>query len=301
MASGNYGQFGIANTRMWVKPGKIKGIIIGEFQTGKTSLFSSNPACLIINLDLSSTPVPTVDYKAPPAQFWPGLNSDGRPIRVDGSPFVLNWDEIVKFKDKLVEAFNKNLPRPETIAIDSATELFNILRQATLEHFKKESWDEGRGDAMWEWLYQQYNSFVNDLRNAGYGVWVILHIAPEYITEEDGKKKTKWAMTTPPGFFKRFYGGFEMALEMRKTFERKVIPYTEDVVTTSGAVIKLEKTRVEDVVVFTLIGDNPERANHYKRRICLPKEIRLGSTDMWATFEKAYLEAAVPPAAPASK
>jgi len=296
----NYGNFGIANTRMWVKPGKIKGVIIGEFQTGKTSLFASNPAALILNLDVSSTPVPTKDAAPPPAQFWPGLNPEGRPIRPDGSPFILTWAEIGNLRDELVKAFKENKPRPDLVVIDSVTELFNILRQATLEYFKKDSWDEGRGDAMWEWLYQQYNSLVNDLRNAGYGVWVVLHIAPEYITEEDGKKKTKWAMTTPPGFFKRFYGGFEMALEMRKHFTKKVTQGFKIIKTPNGEV-KMPETIVEDVPVFTLVGENPDRANHYKRRICLPKQIELEKDGMWETFEKAYLDAAVPPAAPAAK
>jgi len=290
-----FGSFGIAHTRMWVKPGKLKAILIGEFNTGKTSFLGSNEAALIWNLDLSSTPVPSIDSPGLPAQMWPGLNPDGQPINFDGTPARLDYPSIKAMYAQLLEAAKNNSPRPETIIIDSATELFNILRRETLIHFKKATWDEGRGEAMWEWLYQELNTLLSGLAQAGYGVWMVCHIAPEYITEDDGKKKTRWAMTTPPGFFKRFYGSFELALELKKTLVPKKKEVIRRIPMPDGSITELKELVSFNETEFVLVGENPDRASLYKRRVCFPIQLQVPPVGAWSLFEKEYLKVAVPP------
>lgn len=294
--SSQYGSFGIANKRMWVKPGKLKGILIGEYNTGKTSFLGSNKAALVINGDLSSTPVPTLNAAGLPAQFWPGLNPDGRPINVDGSIIKdFGWSAIRGLERQLIEAAEKNLPRPETIIEDSMTEIFNFLRSAALKHFKKDTWDKGHGEAMWEWLYQELTSHLNNLRDAGYGVWVVTHISPEYITEEDGKKSTRWSLTTPPGFFKRFYGTFECALELSRAYRIDTVPIVTRVDVGGGNFTEMPGTKETKVPLFVLSGENPERAALLKRRVCFPSRIELPVENAWNLFEQEYLKVAVPP------
>jgi hypothetical protein len=295
-ASAQYGSFGISNVRQWVHPGRLLGAVIGEFNTGKTTFLASNPAALIVNLDRSSTPYATKDSPPCAAQFWPSMGQDGCCYDETGTRIQLDHEALVKLTDRLVDAATKNLPRPETIVIDSMTEWINMLRTATLKKFGKATWDEGRGDAMWEYLYNEILTVYNRLRDAGYGVYTIIHIAPEYITEDDGKKKTRWAMTTPPGFFKRFYGRYELALEVQKSVVREVktqqVPF--DV---AGTTHYRTESIVVDKTVFTLVGDNPERASMYKRRVPFPARIALTSETPWQDFVKSYMEYAKPPTA----
>jgi len=290
-----YGSFGIANERLWVMPSRMKAILIGEFNTGKTTFLGSNPAALIWNLDLSSTPVPSIGAPGLAAQMWPGISPDGKPIGFDHKPFTFDHDSMVAMKDRLLDAAAKNQPRPEMIVIDSLTEWLNYLRAATLKHFKKDTWDEGRGDAMWEWLYQQINLFLTELRNAGYGVWVSAHISSELVTQGDSTKKVRWSLNAPPGFFKRFYGTFEMALQM----EKSVRPVTEKKTrraTVNGATLEFVEDSTTYQTIFTLRGEDPERAALLKRRVCFNPILELPPTEAWKSFESVYLSVAKPQA-----
>jgi len=289
-----FGSFGVASTRQWIKPSRLKAIIIGDYNSGKTTFLASNPAALIVNVDLSSTPVPSPDSPPPPAQIWPAMSPDGFAMHPDGTPVKgFGFAPIRKLADQLVEAAQKNLPRPEMVVFDSITELFNMLRRYTLEHFEKETWDEGRGDAMWEWLYQQLNTLFTDLREVGYGVWVVAHISPETITDGDGKKSVRWSLSTPPGFFKRFYGTFELALEMQKGVQVSVKEVERKVKVGDGYTIMKDTETVKESS-FTLIGENPTRISLYKRRVCFPERLNVPAIGGWAIFEEAYLKAAKP-------
>ncbi len=291
-----YGAFGISNRRMWVKPGKLRAILLGEYGGGKTSLLASNPAALIFNFDLSSTPVPTADSPGLPAQFWPGLNEDGQPIDFNDRVIKVNWETIKAFKDQLIKAAAENKPRPETLVIDGLTEWLNIMRAATLAHFKKETWDEGRGDAMWEWLYSQMLAFMNEIREAGYGLWVIAHISAETPREGSASKDVKWSLNAPPGFFKRFYGSFELALELRKTIKATQIQETYEVMV-AGKPTLMKRPKTINETFFTLFGEDVERSNLYKRRVAFPATVTVPPANAWALFEAEYLKVAKPSAA----
>lgn len=288
-----YGSFGIANQRMWVKPGKLRGILLGEFNSGKTSFLGSNPGALIINLDLSSTPVPSSNSPGLPAQFWPGLNEDGLPIDFNSSVIKLSWETLSALRSKLIEAARLNQPRPETVVIDGLTEWLNMMRRATLLHFGKETWDEGRGDAMWEWLYGQMLLFMNDLRDAGYGLWVVAHISSELPREGSASKDVRWSLNAPPGFFKRFYGSFELALELRKTL-KVTVEQEEYEVVVAGKPTKMKRPKSVTQTFFTLNGEDPERSSLYKRRVAFPATVTVPPTNAWALFVDEYLKVAKP-------
>ncbi len=295
-----YGSFGIAGERLWVKPGRLRGVVIGEFNTGKTSFLASNPAALIINLDLSSTPVPSIDSPPLPAQFWPGLNPEGQPIGFNRQVIKLDLDAVKGLVGQLEEAAAKNLPRPETIVIDSVSELLSLIKLAALKQFGKNdkplnSWDEGRGDAMWEWVYNQYLSIVDRLRAAGYGCWVVAHITQETIEDESSKRVVKWSLTTPPGWYKRFYGGFEAALQLEKTFDVRQITKVKKV-TVDGKIIEMPEITAEKVAMFTLVGESSSMSALYKRRVCFPARLTVPPVGAWAAFEAEYLKVAKPPA-----
>lgn len=295
-----YGSFGIANQRMVAKPGRVFGIMIGENNTGKTSFLGSNPAALIVNMDLSSTPVPSLDAPPPPCQLWPGINTEGQCIDFDHKPMVLTGEAIDGLKVRLIEAATKNQPRPETIVFDSAGAWINLLKAQTLLHFKKDSWDAGHGEAMWEYLYNKILSTMNELRAAGYGVWIIAHITFEYIDDgtAGGLKKKHYSLTTPPGFFKRFYGMFEVALELQKTYTIKVSDVVRTTKMADGSTVQMPDKVEERIPLFVLIGESPTMQSLYKRRVAFPARIELPAQGSWDKFTKMYMDVAVPTATP---
>jgi hypothetical protein len=118
-------------------------------------------------------------------------------------------------------------------------------------------------------------------------------VAPEYVTEEDGKKKTRWSLTVPPGFFKRFYGRYEIALEVKRTIIPKAIK-VQVPFEIAGVQHFKEETRSINETCFELIGEDSERASLFKRRIPLPAKIQLSSQNPWDDFVSKYNEYAKP-------
>lgn len=288
---GNFGTFGVANRFSLIKPSKIRGLLIGPRGGGKTSFFGSNEAFLIVNLDCSSCPKPAIGADPLPAQFFPFMSSDGLPIGIDGKPVVMDFECLIDLKDRLVKAAKDGLPRPEGIVLDSLSALIDLARAGTLKYFKKDTWDEGRGDAMWEWLYQRINDIFTQLRDAGYGVWVAAHLTDEVVVDGNNNKTVKWSLNAPPGFFKRFLGSFEMVLEIEKiTLQRKILVPTVSKVGESSVTVNLEK--MVDETKFSLVGFDPAKANLLKCRIPFPTRLELPAKGGWQVFESEYNKAA---------
>lgn len=291
-----FGSFGVANTSSYIKPGKIRGLLVGPSGCGKTTLLSGNPAMLIANLDTSSLPKARTDAKPPAAQFFPFMDEEGRPCGPDLKPIKLDYDSLLHLEESLIEASIKNQPRPETVSYDSLTSWLNILRTATLKHFNRDEWSEGRGDAMWEWLYQRMNNTMENYRNAGYGFWLTAHVSPTMAVEGDGKnnKVIGWSFNAPPGFFKRFYGTFEMAIELSRftssTTENKKVP----VVMSNGSTVMIDKLVTSEKTEFILTGDDPIKKDIVKRRFPFPKTLMLPDEGGWQVFESEYLKYANP-------
>lgn len=295
-----YGTFGIANKRMIPRPSKLLGFLFGPTNSGKTSLVASAAGALIINLEKSSTPISSPTAPPLPAQFWPGLNEDGQPIDPSGKVFRVDWDSVKTLINSLVEASQKNLPRPDFVVFDSLTTLiYSVLHEATLKNFGKDEWAEGRGDAMWEWLNQQIAWAIRSLRDANYGVWFIGHLATYENKGTDGASSQKTYIQCHPGFIRRFWGQFELCIGIEKTLSIEVTPYEEEVKMSDGKIAKVTKQRQTQKVGFVLTGETPKTATIYRQRIALPKAILLPEVGGWVEFEKQYLSVAKLPIAQA--
>lgn len=288
-----YGTWGIANKIMVPRPSKLLGLAFGNANCGKTSLLASNPGALVINLDLSSTPLPSQGAAPPPAQFWPGIDENGQPIDSSGKRMKLDWAAVEKLIEDLVKASETDAPRPDMVVFDSLTALiYNYLHEATLKQFNKDSWEEGRGDAMWEWLNQRMAWTFRTLRAAGYGVWVVGHLNRYDNKNPDGSFTERIALNCPPSFIRRFYNQFELCMGIEKGV-RIVTEKISKTISIPGRPDSIMEQNVpREIPTYQIAIENPKTLALSRKRVSLPKMIELPAQNGWAEFEKAYLAAA---------
>jgi hypothetical protein len=291
-----YGSWGIANQRMIKPPSRLFGLAFGPPNAGKTSLFSWNPGALIINCDGSSTPLPFPGAPAPTAQFFPGFNAKGESIGPTGSVMNLTWEKIDEMRLKLIEAAEKNLPRPEIVVLDSVTTAMHRIKEHLVikdrakpnrSHVKE--WSDLHGEAAWEALYNTLLNFAHTLL-PHYGVWFIAHITDKWKSVGGADVKVR-ELTVPDGFRARFNPLLELAicLEARLSPE-KVTTYID--VPGTGKVPQIDTIMKKKAF---LTGETADLANVYKQRIALPVNLELPPTKEWETFCKAYESAAAIP------
>lgn len=295
--SNKYGSWGISGKRM-IKPiDRLFGMAFGKPNSGKTSLFTWNPGALIINCDGSSTPVPSSDVPPPLAQFYPGFNEKGECIDARGTIMVLTWERINALRLQLIEAAEKNLPRPKTIVLDSVGTAMHRIKEYLIAKDREsgphrkhvQEWSQMHGEAAWESLYNQLLNFAYSLL-PHYGVWFVAHITDKW-KNVGGSDVKVTELTVPDGFRARFNPLFELAI----CFEAKLSP--EKVVKT---ITLPDGQKYEDVQTIMkkkvfLTGETADLANVYKQRIALPVNIELPPTKEWDTLSKVYAEAAVVP------
>jgi len=285
-AKDKYGKFGIRDHDEVVSPRFMFGVIVGEGGAGKTSMFLDHPGALIINTDLHSIPKSSPTSTAACA-FWPVINQKGQCIDEGGKSFRLSWNSIVALKDRLLNAAAKDLPRPETIVLDTLPPTVMMARQA---------YAIGKGYTDWEAMpagnprrtaygaiYDSYIDFVQDLRSAGYGVFITAHLLTQYFDTDDGMKIIV-SHNIPDKIFLRLFLTIEFLGAVEISFDKI---YEKNADGTAKYDKFVMKPRRHLVNLSDKLSKEMTRA-----RVALPEKIELLPGSGWTTFETAYMNAA---------
>lgn len=294
-----YGAFGISNKWMIAPPDRSFVFLVGESNSGKTNLVASNPAALILNLDGSSTPMPSPDSPPPPAQFFPGINEEGQTIGADGQPLTLTWGVIEATKKRLIEAATSNQPRPRMVVLDSVGVAMNLIKQHLVDKERAKpgkewvmDWTNLHGEAAWEALYGILMKFKTDL-SPYYGVWFTGHIASKW-RKLEGKEDLveRKELSLPPGFMPRFYPLFEAVLGIESKIEMMEVTKVRKIKRGDTVIESPHQVQepVRKVYMSGQISGTPNAI--HKRRIKLPLQLELPATGGWDFFAGEYKKAA---------
>lgn len=280
---------GYKNTMMVPGPSSCFAILQGQSGVGKTSLLSSNPDALILNLDLSSTP----GKVAPKATLWPGLNSEGHPVRPheSGDPeqaqeFVLNFAEVQTMVNLLCKlAQDKVEGRPRVVVIDTIDVLQSMVMQHCVENQQQLRLSSlgdkpdfySLGQAGWGKLADIIVSMVDRLRNHGYGVWLIMQTTMKWKKAGEVDQLAEDRLVTP-SLFARLRPKAEMIFTVTKTKQSKVVEKNG------------RKMRDGEEVVHALHTDIVTLGSEGKSRRDLPAQITLPEANAWQMFETLYKE-----------
>lgn len=283
-----YGNFGIANRRMFPPPSRLYGLLLGLSNCGKTSFLLQNPAALIINTDMSSTP----DGPSPNAQIWPGYNDNGDPIDVDGKPLILDWSAVRRLCDRLVDAAAKQQPRPEMVVFDSALTAVSLLKPWVLARInargsgndKREMWADADGRQAWELLYAELENQCNRLRQAGYGVWLTAHL--DMAKDGDSAVNSSPRILMSSGFMSRLYPKFELAMVMERYSQTKQI--LKEGQTKDGKPVTFREN--VEVPRYRLVFRRQDLNGIAKLRRNIDESIDVDANTGWSDFERLYRE-----------
>lgn len=289
-AKDQYGKFGIRDHDEVVSPRFMFGVIVGEGGCGKTTLFLDHPGALIINTDLHSIPKDTPDAKAACA-FWPVINKKGQCIDEDGKPFRLSWNSICALKDRLLKAAANDQPRPETIVLDTLPPTVMMARHSYALSKGYTDWDSMPGGNFtrkaYGVVYDGYIDFVQDLRYAGYGVFIIAHLLTQYFETDEGMK-IQVSHNIPDKIFLRLFPTIEflgaVELQFEKVYDKKPDGTTQ--------FDKFKRVPHRYLVNMTDKMKNKDQPGMTRARVALPEKIEIKPGSGWASFEKAYMIAA---------
>ena len=297
LASGNpaladrYGNFGVSGFEEVTDPAFIFGAIVGEGGAGKTSLFREHEGALIINADMHSVPRPSSDCPPSLAQFWPVQDAKGRILGTDGTPIRLCGTNIFRMRDDLLQAAEKDQPRPQTIVIDTLAPTVPLFREAYAHEKGFTEWDampdgNPRRKAYGA-VYDSYLEFICSLRYAGYGVYIVAHLMTQYYEKENGTTVVKVSHNIPDKIFMRLFPLLEFLGAVEITWEDK---YELD---QQGKPIYEKVTRIPKRQLVNLSEKLSKEMN--RARVALPERITLPPIGGWQAFRSAYLAAAGAP------
>lgn len=291
-----YGKWGISGTKMVPPCEKIFGLCVGFPNCGKTEFFSSHEGALIINCDLSSTPMSSADADPPKAQFFPGLNDDGMPIGVDGKVVVMGWEPIEKLKAALLDAAAKDQPRPQTIILDTLNAAIHLIKQYIVKERGKDDWRDLDGRQAWDILYDTLIDFAMDLRRAGYGVYFVCHLVTNTVPVGEDKHVIKTELTITGNFYKRLYPMFELVMGIEKKPVVRTVMEERVIKKKDGTESVIKKPKSFNDFDYVLSVDNTDPKNEDLRRILKSRVkmpsggIPLPAGEGWSTFSQSYRE-----------
>ena len=292
-----YESIGFQGRDMIPPPEGLCALILGMSNSGKSYFLQSCQNTFVFNLDLSSTV-----YPGCPANIWPGLDEGGRPIDPVHGIITLDWPRILEKKATLLSMAADQWPkRPRTVAIDSTNSALRLVVPYVCENAPS----LGLGSAVvnlkqiahgggWDACYTQIINLVTDLRNAGYGVYLTLHLVNKIIQTEDQPTKEFIDVTITDNFWSRLFPIFELigAVFSRREVISTPIPRT----TPDGKPLPptYDKQVVKKRYLIVDPGPQTDTTLHrlVKPRIAMPGEIELPAKDPWGTFTKTYMEAA---------
>lgn len=285
----NHGHFGHRG-RMLAPFAKLFGMILGMPNSGKTTFFMSHPGALILNFDYSSVPYP----EEPPAQFWPGIGPDGRPVDLNGSVIELKWSHVEALVTDLVNAAAQNLPRPETIVLDSLGAMIHVLQEDLVSREGAESWRKlpMHGMTAWDTVYTKLTQTAAILKAAGYGVFFISHVNDKFIPIDDNIFTQRIELSMTDTLWNRLHSRLEFVgwIEAEEVEESITDPNApKEMELPGGKKVKLPEKRITQKRFVRRMRTQDSRLSRIlKRRVSLPPSVELPLTGGWETFEKQY-------------
>lgn len=275
---------GFSGQRMQYPLNSMFGMVVGEQNTGKSYLFQSNKDAFILNLDLSSTVVPECA-----ATIWPGINEDGRPVDVDNTPMVLDWDKILQKKEQLIDLAKRDLSRPKCVVFDTITPIVRMLKPWVASQLGKEKFSQCHGPAAYDRLYDEIIQIAADLRKYGYGVWFIAHLSKEIIEVSEETSKRELTVNLSGGLTRRLTPAVEMIAPICCDVVTEMVPRKKTIKMSNGK--EVEKTFHETVTSLKrkMAFDDPRFASLIRTRtVNRMTDINLNCSNPWSEFETAF-------------
>lgn len=279
---------GFTGTRMVMPLAKMFAMITGPSGEGKSTFCQSHPGGYTINADKAST------SKYVRGTVFPGVHPEtGLPIDNQGNLVHLSWEGIKEIGNTLCALAEADAPRPDTIFYDSVDGITPLLINYILRVNDKKYWQDMDTRRAWAILYDLLVQEWDRLRNHGYGVYIITHIAQQKIRIAEDMYNLSMDLTIGDGLWKRIEWALEMVagIEMEEVKEETRVK-KDDTVLKDGTVLP-GKEAIETVSrdVYTFTTYDPESFGQVlKRRITLP-EMELPEADGWAAVNQAYLTA----------
>lgn len=278
--------------RRSLAPNKAPTILAGLPWSGKTWFAQSIPGAYLLNLDRSS-----ILGSSPRAVVWP-----------EDPGSQLSFDAVRPVHQALLDLAARNQPRPDVVVIDGIKALMHLIQEWIPAHAgdlriangPKKLWNELHGPAAYDSLYEMTVGFIVSLINAGYGVFVVAHLANQVIQLGENESTIRPCFTFTDGFWRRLYFLVENVLIFEPTWAVESVQKFRDVPTREGT--KREPfTEKINVRQYQIVTDNPKYEGIQKTRVPLPSII-LPKDDPWSAYESAYTLAAAatadtPPAA----
>lgn len=287
-----WAHLGVPAQGMEAPPEKILAIVLGLSGSGKSSFLWSNPDAFVFNLDQSSATTQTA-----PCMVWPGIDREGRLVDENGGRLILTQEAMDKKVAQLVDAAEKDLPRPATIVIDSMTAWMLLLKPWVADKYNRASFKDLDGRISYPVMYEKACEIIYKLKQAGYGVYIVLHLVEEAYTDETGGNKVvSQELTVTNTFWAQLFPNFELVVTVAKVAET----VTEEKVltaTVNGREAKTKKQVTRDIerhyLAFRAGKAVPrELANILKARRPkgkdVPVQIELPAENAWEYFVKAY-------------
>lgn len=289
-----YGKLGGHRGRMLAPPAKIAAFIFSLPGDGKTCFSESHPEGFIINMDATST-----TNSQPLATTWPGVDATTGMLTNDaGQPFILEYEHVMEKLAILKELAKSNQPRPQTIFIDSLSAWIRLLKNYIAKHAQDLSiggannveWKSLNGKASWDYLYDHIIDVIADLKNHGYGVYVLAHIVKSKIPIGENLFAQGYEFTITDNFWKRLYAIFELSavIAVEVVSETK---QEKGTMLVRGKEQETVRTVTREVRKHFLCVNRTDLAGMAKGRVNFDK-IELPATGAWEAFETAYRQAA---------
>lgn len=274
--STNFGTWGTKGGTHIALPEYIFALIAAFPGAGKSHLVNSNPGTLSINFDGAGT---ASDAKC---QIYGVRDLQNRLIDPSGQAFEWTWERAQALKKSLIEAAKRNDPRPTTIAIDTITSMLRIAKR----HFG-DNWE-----AFAE-IYDQVAEYPLELRDAGYGVYVLGHFVKR-LSRKPGEPADSMGFAEivpahPDKLHARLFPHFEMVATIQVNETTEVVQ--EPVFAEVGGVRKqvASKPVTRRKVERYILADPTEIPGVVKRRAKLPSQVLLPEEGTWDAFRAAYI------------
>jgi hypothetical protein len=285
----NFGAFGMKSWSEVTGPRHFFGSLVGEAGVGKTDFFRGLEGCLILNYDLHSMPKPAPDAPPPLCQMFPVVNAEGQLIGPDGKAVTsaVTWGMYQDVIDALITAAHKGNPRPTTLVHDTLAPTVYMKKQAFAKEKGFEDWnDMPSGKPMmtaYGKVYDTYPKLMYDLKQVGYGNWIIAHILTQHVEQEGGGAKSLVTHNIPDKVYLRLFP----QLDFLGAIEHKV--ETINAVDDKGVMqygVRKEPRRY-------LVNLSDKLSNEMSRaRVALPDRIGPLPSGGFQMFEDEYLKAA---------
>lgn len=258
------------------------GFIFGKPGCGKSHFLESAADSFVINVDRTSTSNPN-----PAATVWPILGDNGAPVDANGKSFILDWDKVLELFAQLIKLSEEKKPRPDFVVIDSLSAVIGLMQPWVPENMhassKGKPWIELNGKQSWSFLYDSFLQQCMQLRNAGYGVWIVGHSKTIDLKNDEGNiVSSKDVSSFTDAFFQRMFPYFEIVAVMEKKRERVTtkVPYEQTVGT---RVIQRERTETKEVTRYMLGSESKDLERYIKGRVEF--QMDLPPLNGWAAFE----------------